>query len=106
MASFDKVTWIKFKSIEGLVYDNNWVTGMYYEYTEYENENYSKEYREEKDYKEISNDKNEYQAEDLESEEGINEDELTYLEEDIQIDDCDKKMMITMKSQQGPRYAN
>ena len=50
MNSHDKVTWIKFKSIEGLVYDNNWVTGVYYEYTEYENEKYSKEDREDKDY--------------------------------------------------------
>ena len=50
MASFDKVTWIKFKSIAVLIYDNNLVTGVYYEYTEDEDENTSKEDREDKEY--------------------------------------------------------
>ena len=37
----DKVTLIKFKNIAGVVFDNDCIAGVEYEYTEDENKNYS-----------------------------------------------------------------
>ena len=80
MAVCDKVTSLKFNNRAGLVYDNDWISEVEYEN---ENENHSAEYQEDEGYKEIKNDGNEDQYEDLEAEEEIYEYDLAYLKEDI-----------------------
>ena len=75
MAACDKVTLLKFKNREGVIYDNDWIVGVKYEDTEDGNEDYNEEDQEKWDYTKREND----EGEDLEDEEGINEDELAYL---------------------------
>ena len=74
MASLEKVTSLKFKNKVGVIYDNDWISGMEYEDTEYENEYYIEEYQEEKDYTESENYENKDQDEHLKAKEEIDED--------------------------------
>ena len=43
MAACDKVTLLKFKNREGVIYDNDWIVGVKYEDTEDGNEDYNEE---------------------------------------------------------------
>ena len=84
MASHEKFTSLKFNNRAGVIYNNYWIAGVEYDN---ENENYSEEYQEDKDFTESKNYENEYQYEVLEADEYIDEDEIAYLEEDILSDD-------------------
>ena len=80
MTACEKVTFIKLKNIAGVIYDNDWIATVEYEYTEDGIKYYSEEDQEYKGYVYSKNDKNEDQGEDLESEEEIDEEKLSYLE--------------------------
>ena len=52
MAAREKVAFAKIQKIFGVIYNNDLIAGVEYEGTEDENENYSEEYQEYKDYTE------------------------------------------------------
>ena len=83
MTNCDKVASLKFKNRVGVIYDDDWISGLEYEDIEDENENYSEEDQEEEEYIESENYENEDENENIEAEEYIDEYELAYLEEDI-----------------------
>ena len=76
MFDSEKITLLKFKNRAGVIYNNDWITGVEYEN---EKEDYREEYQEEEEYTESENYESEYQDEYLEAEEEINEDKLSYL---------------------------
>ena len=80
LAARYKFKYLKFNNRAGVIYDNDWIATVEYEYTEDGIKYYSEEDQEDKGYVYSKNDKNEDQGEDLESEEEIDEEKLSYLE--------------------------
>ena len=63
-----KFALLQFNNRAGVIYDNDYIAGMGYEYTEEKNQNYSEEYQYGEEYTESENDENENEDEDLQVE--------------------------------------